>query len=286
MTANFQLVRTAAEVRAFVGACHAQGKKVALVPTMGALHEGHLSLCEVGRQHAQAVVLTIFVNPLQFGPNEDLARYPRQLEVDCELCRARGVDLVFAPGVEEMYPAGFDTHVEPGAVASRWCGASRPGHFRGVATIVLKLLNMAMADVAVFGEKDYQQLQVLRQMAADLNHPTAVLGAPILREPDGLAMSSRNVYLSGDERLRALAISRALTQAQARVQAGARDAQALGLEIAADIAAAGGRVDYAAVVDAATLEPLAQLDRPARALVAAFFGRTRLLDNRTLFPVA
>ena len=279
-----QVVHTISELRSFVRTAQAHGERVALVPTMGALHEGHLSLCEVGRQHAQVIIITIFVNPLQFGPQEDLGRYPRQLAIDCDLCRVRGVDLVFAPDVREMYPDGFQTHVEVGAIAERWCGASRPGHFRGVATIVSKLLNMAMADVAVFGEKDYQQLQVIRRLAADLDHPTTILGAPIAREPDGLAMSSRNIYLDADERHRALAISQALAAAQQRVQAGERDAAALGRAIAEAIAAAGGRIDYAAVVDAATLEPLTLLDRPARVLVAAHFGRTRLLDNCALQP--
>lgn len=279
-----QLVHTIAEMRSFVRGAQARGERVALVPTMGALHEGHLSLCEVGRRHAEVVIVTIFVNPLQFGPQEDLGRYPRQLAIDCDLCSERGVDLVFAPDVREMYPDGFQTHVEVGAIAERWCGASRPGHFRGVATIVTKLLNMAMADVAVFGEKDYQQLQVIRRLAADLDHPTTILGAPIAREPDGLAMSSRNVYLDVDERHRALAISRALAAARQRVLAGERDAEALGRDIAAAISAAGGRIDYAAVVDASSLEPMARLDRPARVLVAAYFGRTRLLDNCALQP--
>ncbi len=257
------------------------GLRLGLVPTMGALHTGHLSLVEIAKQHADLVVVTIFVNPLQFGPSEDLDRYPRTLLSDCQQCHDHGVALVFAPPAAAMYPEGFQTHVEVESISVRWCGASRPGHFRGVATVVAKLLNLALADVAVFGEKDWQQLAVLRRMARDLDHPTRVLGAPIVRDPDGLALSSRNVYLSPQQRSQALVLHRGIEQ----LRQGARQGQDLRLleqQLAQAIEAAGGRVDYAAAVDAETLEPLQTLDRPARALVAAWFGQTRLLDNGAL----
>jgi pantoate--beta-alanine ligase len=258
-----------------------EGRTLGLVPTMGALHAGHLSLVDIAKQHAELAVVTIFVNPLQFGASEDLASYPRTLVSDCEQCAAAGVAAVFAPLPTAMYPQGFQTHVQVEQVSQLWCGASRPGHFRGVATVVAKLLNLAMADVAVFGEKDWQQLAVLRRMALDLDHPTQVLGAPIVRDADGLALSSRNVYLSADERRQALVLSQGLARLGQGAREG-RDLRVLEAEFAQAIELAGGRVDYAAAVDADTLEPLQALNRPGRALVAAWFGGTRLLDNAAL----
>lgn len=257
------------------------GLRLGLVPTMGALHTGHLSLVDIAKQHADLVVVTIFVNPLQFGPSEDLERYPRTLASDCQQCRERGVALVFAPPAAAMYPEGFQTHVEVEHISVRWCGASRPGHFRGVATVVNKLLNLALADVAVFGEKDWQQLAVLRRMARDLDHPTRVLGAPIVRDADGLALSSRNVYLSPQQRSQALVLHHGIQQFRQSARNG-QDLRILEQQFAGNIVEAGGRVDYAAAVDAETLEPLQSLDRPARLLVAAWFGQTRLLDNGPL----
>lgn len=257
------------------------GLRLGLVPTMGALHTGHLSLVEIAKQHADVVVVTIFVNPLQFGPSEDLERYPRNLATDCQQCHNHGVTLVFAPQPTTMYPEGFQTHVEVGQVSSRWCGASRPGHFRGVATVVNKLLNLAWADVAVFGEKDWQQLAVLRRMARDLDHPTRILGAPIVRDPDGLALSSRNIYLSAEQRSQALVLHHGIQALRQGARRG-QDLRRLEDQFAQAIGAAGGKVDYAAAVDAETLEPLLSLDRPARVLVAAWFGQTRLLDNGAL----
>ena len=251
---------------------------------MGALHDGHLSLVDRARQDADAVVVSIFVNPMQFGPKEDFGAYPRQLAADAALCARAGVGLVFAPARAAMYPPGFETHVEVGQLTTRWCGASRAGHFRGVTTVVLKLLNAAMADVAVFGEKDWQQLQAIRRMARDLDHPTAIVGAPIVREADGLAMSSRNAYLTSDDRARALAIARSVQAARIGVAAGVRDADTISDGVARAIESAGGRVDYVAVVDPDSLEPVAAIAAPARLLVAAFFGRTRLLDNIALSP--
>lgn len=268
--------------------CQAQrraGHSLGLVPTMGALHAGHLSLVQIAKQHASLAVVTIFVNPLQFGAHEDLDLYPRTLQSDCAQCAAAGVAAVFAPSATAMYPQGFQTHVEVSEVSQRWCGASRPGHFRGVATVVTKLLNLAMADVAVFGEKDWQQLAVLRRMASDLDHPTRLLGGPIVRDADGLALSSRNVYLTAEQRRQALVLPHGIARLQRQAAQGG-DLQRLQAELAEQIAAAGGRVDYAAAVDAATLEPLQRLDRPGRLLVAAWFGQTRLLDNAALEPLA
>lgn len=282
--AGVAIVRTPTDLRAWTRSQRQAGHSVALVPTMGALHAGHLSLVELAQRHADVVLMSIFVNPLQFGPREDFSAYPRQLLDDCTLASQAGVHAVFTPDRTSMYPPGFQTHVEVEQLTQGLCGASRPGHFRGVTTVVCKLLNLAMADVAVFGDKDWQQLQAIKRMALDLNHPTAILGAPIVREPGGLAMSSRNVYLSADERARAQAIHRALDEMQTQVSAGQHEVATL-LEHARDtITAAGGRIDYAAVCDAEALTPLLQVDRPARALVAAFFGATRLLDNCALVP--
>lgn len=251
-------------------------KRVALVPTMGYLHDGHLALVERARGLADRVVASIFVNPTQFGPNEDLARYPRDEAGDLAKLARAGVDAVFMPTPEVMYPAGFDTYVVPSELASGLCGASRPGHFRGVCTVVCMLFRMTRCDVAVFGEKDYQQLAIIRRMVRDLWLDVDIVGHPIVRDSDGLAMSSRNVYLSGPERERALGLSRALKAMQAKA-AGEREVAAL---LAHGRAALGDvKVDYLDVVDAQSLRPLTQLDRPARALVAAFVGKTRLIDN-------
>lgn len=282
--AGLPVARTAEQLRAWVRDRRAQAQTLGLVPTMGALHAGHVSLVQVARARVDAVILTIFVNPLQFGPTEDFDAYPRQLRADCEKAAQAGVALVFAPDRTAMYPQGFQTHVEVETLTQVLCGASRPGHFRGVTTVVCKLLNLAMADVAVFGEKDWQQLQAIRRMALDLDHPTAIVGAPIVREPGGLAMSSRNAYLSEDERTRAQAIHRGLQTVQDHVRRGIRDSASLLAELKAGIEAAGGRIDYAAIMDPHLLEPLPQVDRPARALVAAWFGPARLLDNLAILP--
>ena len=280
--AGAQVARTPAEVRAWTDKMRAAGKRTALVPTMGALHAGHMTLVDAARAHADAVVVSIFVNPMQFGPKEDFSAYPRPFEHDCALCAAKGVDLIYAPTPATMYPPGFQSHVEVEQLTQGLCGAARPTHFRGVTTVVLKLLNIALADVAVFGEKDYQQLQTLKRMALDLDHPTAILGAPIAREPDGVAMSSRNVYLSAAERQAAPAIVQSLRAAQARVYAGERDAARLVAQISAAQTAAGGRIDYVQIVDPQTLQPIETLEKSARVIVATWFGRARLLDNMDL----
>ncbi len=280
--AGAQVARTPVEVRAWTEKMRAAGKRTALVPTMGALHAGHMTLVDAAREHADAVVVSIFVNPLQFGPKEDFSAYPRPFEHDCALCAAKGVDLIYAPTPATMYPPGFQSHVEVEQLTQGLCGAARPTHFRGVTTVVLKLLNIVLADVAVFGEKDYQQLQTLKRMALDLDHPTAILGAPIAREPDGVAMSSRNVYLSAAERQAAPAIVQSLRAAQARVHAGERDASRLVAQISAAQTAAGGRIDYVQIVDPQTLQPIETLEKTARVIVATWFGRARLLDNMDL----
>lgn len=278
-------VVTAEEVRQALQPVRRDGMTVALVPTMGALHEGHLSLVRAARARADYVVVSIFVNPTQFGPNEDFDAYPRDVPGDLATLEGEDVDLVFTPAVDAMYPAGAETFVEPGALARTLEGAVRPGHFRGVCTIVSKLFNIVEPDLGFFGEKDYQQLAVIRRMVADLDFGVRVFGCPIVRESDGLARSSRNVYLSPDERSHALVLSRALAAAQDLLASGETDAEALRLAVESLIAADEvAELDYAAVVDAESLGELTTVDREARALVAARFGSTRLIDNAALVP--
>jgi pantoate--beta-alanine ligase len=260
---------------------------VGLVPTMGALHEGHLSLIRASRQRCNVTVVTIFVNPKQFGPNEDLDAYPRPLEKDLEACRTEGVDIVFVPSVEEMYPPDSSTDVHVARVSEGLCGAHRPAHFDGVTTVVLKLFNILPADVAFFGEKDYQQLMVIKRMVRDLDVPIEIVGCPIIREPDGLAMSSRNVYLSDEERERARCLSRSLFDAVRRVQSGERTCAELTRRIRQQIETAGpSTIEYIEIVDAETLEPLATVDRPARICLAVRIGQARLIDNIGVDPSA
>ena len=280
---DMRLVHDKREVRRAVRDVHAGGGTVALVPTMGYLHEGHMSLVDRAREMADWVALSVFVNPLQFGPTEDLARYPRDLERDLEMARGRGVDLVFAPGVAEMYPGGEpQVSVIPGALAERMEGAIRPGHFRGVLTVVAKLFGIVTPDVAVFGQKDFQQAALIRRMALDLDQGVRVEVAPIVREPDGLAMSSRNVYLSSDERERALALSRGLGHGRALFAAGERDAEALRAALWEALRVPGIEPEYAEAADPLTLEPVATADSGTVLLVAARVGRTRLIDNAVL----
>ena len=276
------VLRTAAQVRERVRDLHRQGKRLALVPTMGFLHEGHLSLMREGARRADVCAASIFVNPTQFGPTEDLARYPRDEAGDLAKCASAGVSFVWAPELPEVYPAGAQTFVEVEQLQRRWCGEKRPGHFRGVATVVAKLFNVFDPDVAIFGQKDFQQLAVIRRMARDLLMPVEVVGMPIVREADGLAMSSRNVYLSKDERARALGLSRAIKAAAHLHENGEKGGQRLVDAALAELKSVDARVDYVGLVDPETLEPLAVVDGASRMLVAAFIGKTRLIDNGAL----
>lgn len=275
-----EILRTVEAVRQWVGAQRARGRAVHFVPTMGYFHEGHLSLMRRARADNGAVIVSIFVNPLQFGPNEDFAQYPRDFERDCQLAKSVGVEAIFAPDVAEMYPEGFQTEVRVKELSKPLCGKSRPGHFEGVVTVVLKLFQIVMPDRAYFGMKDYQQLRIIQQLVRDLHLPVEIVPCPIVREPDGLAMSSRNVYLSPDARAAAVVLYRSLQWAQAQYAAGKRDAIKLRTGVYEQIAAEPlARIDYVEVVDAETLQPIERIERPALVALAVFFGRARLIDN-------
>ncbi|WP_082701785.1 pantoate--beta-alanine ligase [Novosphingobium sp. FSW06-99] len=284
-----QTVSTRAELGKSVAMLKSGGKTLALVPTMGALHEGHLTLVRRARACADRVAVSIFVNPLQFGVNEDLDAYPRQLAQDQRLLRAAGVDLLWAPGVAEMYPDGFATTVSVQGLDRVLCGMHRPGHFDGVATVVLKLFNQVCPDVALFGEKDWQQLTIIRRMARDLDlafpRAEAIIGVPTVREPDGLALSSRNRYLSQAERASATTLNRAMRVAVAAILAGDPVGPVLDQVRRTLLAAGFDRIDYADLRSAETLDDLAQWHGgAARLLVAAHIGRTRLIDNMAIEP--
>ncbi len=284
MSMALKLLRGVEEARQLSIDAHRRGDRLALVPTMGYLHDGHAALFRKAKGAADRVVATIFVNPTQFGPNEDLSRYPRDLSGDLRKCEAAGIEAVFAPEATEIYPRGFQTFVEVTEVSRGLCGERRPGHFRGVATVVAKLLCVFRPHVAVFGEKDYQQLQVVRRLNLDLNLGSEILSVPTVRDPDGLAMSSRNAYLSPSERARALSLSSSLRRAQQLARDGVHEARELLNAMREELERAQLREDYVAIVDAETLAPLERLapSRPARALVAAFVGSTRLIDNAAL----
>jgi pantoate--beta-alanine ligase len=275
-------VRTVAEMREHVRAWKAAGQRVAVVPTMGALHDGHLSLVRLAQQHAQRVIATVFVNPKQFAPHEDFDAYPRGEAVDAEKLASVGCDLMFAPNAAEMYAPGFSTLVSVSGVSEPLEGAARPQFFGGVATVVAKLFIQSQADVAVFGEKDYQQLQVVRRMARDLDIPVEIIGAPTARAEDGLALSSRNAYLSVQERAAAVALPTAMKAAAAAVAAGARIDEAEQAAVAALKAAGFGQIDYVEVREAGDLSRLGPgpiAGAAGRILVAAWLGKTRLIDN-------
>jgi pantoate--beta-alanine ligase len=269
-----------------MGHCRRAPGPVVLVPTMGALHAGHTALIDRARALAGprgTVVVSIFVNPTQFGPNEDFSRYPRTLAADRALCARHGADAIFHPTAEAMYPGGYSTYVEEGTVSARLCGASRPGHFRGVCTVVLQLLHIVAPAVAVFGLKDYQQCAVIRRMVRDLHLPVRIVAVPTVREPDGLALSSRNRYLTAEERAQAPVLRRALLAARAQFRAGERDAAKLRRTLVSTIATAPlARLDYAEIADAESLAAVKTIARPAVAALAVFFGRTRLIDNLEL----
>lgn len=277
-----KVLASSAQTYAFIDQLRMQGKRVGVVPTMGALHEGHLSLVRRAKQECDVAIATIFVNPAQFGPNEDFQKYPRTLEGDLDQLRSSGCDVVFTPTNDQMYPSGHTTFVDPPIVANDWEGKIRPGHFRGVATIVLKLFQIIPAHVGYFGRKDYQQVAVIRAMVRDLNLQIAIEACETIREPDGLAMSSRNRYLSAEERHRALGLSRALRAGQALIEQGCTSGlvveQAMQSEL---ISAPVDSIDYAALVHPETLERVESIGGPVVGIIAARVGSTRLIDNAT-----
>jgi pantoate--beta-alanine ligase len=275
-----QIIKTAVEMNAWALEALRAGKSVGFVPTMGALHAGHGALIERAVNENAAAVVSIFVNPTQFGPNEDFSRYPRPFEADAKLCADAGVDCIYAPEPAEMYAPDARTWVEVGGLADHLCGLSRPGHFRGVATVVAKLLNIVRPTRAYFGKKDAQQLRIIEVLARDLNLGVEIVPCEIVREADGLAMSSRNRYLSAEERQEALVLNRTLTYFEERVAAGERDAMKLLGEMAEKIEAAhGAEIDYVAIVDANTLEDVSEIKGEILAALAVKFGTTRLIDN-------
>jgi pantoate--beta-alanine ligase len=274
-----QIIRQLPGLRERTKLIRESGKSLALVPTMGALHEGHMALVELAKRHADHVIVSIFVNPRQFGANEDLDKYPRAEAADAARLAEAGVTVLWMPPVSEVYPDGFATRVLVEGLADTLCGAARPGHFEGVTTVVAKLFNQARPDIAVFGEKDWQQLVIIRRMARDLDMDVEIVGMPILRDGDGLALSSRNAYLSAGERQTALSLPRTLAETAQAIRKGAGIPAALADAKTAMLAAGFSSIDYVALVDAASLEPLAARDREGRLLAAARIGSTRLIDN-------
>ncbi|WP_165251882.1 pantoate--beta-alanine ligase [Adlercreutzia sp. ZJ304] len=275
-----RIVSSIAEVKDAVAQWRTSGHAVALVPTMGYLHAGHESLMDAARAACDKVVVSVFVNPIQFGPNEDYDSYPRDLDHDAAICETHGVDLIFHPEVQEMYPEGFATYVSADALAETLCGASRPGHFRGVCTVVNKLFNIVQPNMAFFGQKDAQQLAIIKRMVRDLNMNVQVVGCPIVREEDGLAKSSRNTYLSTEERQAALVLSRAVKKGYAAVEAGERNAAKL-KQLMADVLSAEplARIDYLEVVDGLTMQPIDTINESVLVAMAVYIGNTRLIDN-------
>ncbi|MBM3305927.1 MAG: pantoate--beta-alanine ligase [Candidatus Aminicenantes bacterium] len=268
------------EMKALAGEWKAAGRTIGFVPTMGYLHEGHLSLVRASKERCEATVVSIFVNPAQFGPSEDFQRYPRDLAKDSATLEREGVDVLFVPAAEAVYPPGYKTYVEVRDLQDRLCGRTRPGHFRGVATIVLKLFNIVRPDVAFFGAKDAQQTVTIEKMARDLDLDVEIAVCPVVREPDGLAMSSRNVYLSPDERAAARVLSKSLAEAERLIREGERDASRVAARVKDIIAGEPlARLDYAEIVEAGTLEPVAEVRGDTLILLAVYIGRTRLIDN-------
>lgn len=278
-----QTVRDIGQLGSALVALRAGGHRVALVPTMGALHAGHLALVEEARKQADRVVATIFVNPLQFGEGEDLDRYPRREAEDRQALEQAGCDLLWMPTPEQIYPAGFSTTVSVAGLSRRWEGEARPGHFDGVTTVVAKLLTSVRPDVAVFGEKDFQQLAIIRRMTTDLNLGVTIVGVPTVRDEDGLALSSRNAYLSSEERAQALALPRSLAEAARQIEDGAPVDNTLEQARVALEKAGFSTIDYVALVDGSSLEPIGEASEDARLIAAARIGKTRLIDN---IPVA
>ncbi len=282
-----QVVRTVDAIRELVSAARADGCSIGLVPTMGALHHAHVSLMDAARRDCDFTVVSVFVNPTQFGPNEDYERYPRDEAADLSTCRSAGVDAVFLPAVGEMYAPEAVTAVRVAGLTSGLCGAFRPGHFDGVATVVAKLLNIVQPDRAYFGEKDAQQLAVIRRVVIDLDMPTEVVGCPTVREESGLAVSSRNAYLSSAERVRAQSLYAALQAGRARILSGERDAESVIGTMRSVIDPAGSaKVDYVSIVEPATMQPVARIEDPVLLALAVRIGGTRLIDNLTVDPSA
>jgi pantoate--beta-alanine ligase len=279
-----QTIRDIAALRKAVAILKKDGARMALVPTMGALHAGHMALVAEAKKHAEHVVASIFVNPAQFGPNEDLSRYPRQEAADAAMLEAEGCAILWAPDAATVYPEGYATNISVAGVSEGLDGAARPGHFDGVATVVAKLFNQVLPDVALFGEKDYQQLAVIRRMVRDLDLDIGIIGVPTQRDADGLALSSRNAYLSEGERVAARALPRALGEAAGAIMDGGDVEEALAAARAKLEQAGFAPIDYAALCDAETLEPVTRLNRPARILAAARLGTTRLIDNLPVLP--
>ena len=278
-----EIFRTAADLQKFALAAKRSGKIIGLVPTMGYLHAGHASLIDIARKKADIVIVSIFVNPTQFGPTEDLDKYPRDFEHDLELCTQHGADVIYAPAPEAMYEADASTWVEEVKLSKVLCGVSRPIHFRGVTTVVAKLFNLTLPDIAVFGEKDAQQLLVIKRMVRDLNFPVEIIAAPLVRQNDGLALSSRNRYLSDTERSNALVLSQSLYAARGAIESHGLEGIDLIIEAMKEkITAAGGRVDYVEALDTANLEPPAADTKEILLALAVFFGTTRLIDNQII----
>ncbi|WP_439952606.1 pantoate--beta-alanine ligase [Desulfonema ishimotonii] len=280
-----KIITTAKEMQAFSRRASAEGKTIAFVPTMGFLHEGHLSLVREAGRHGDEVVVSIFVNPSQFAPGEDFDSYPRSFEKDCELARKAGATVIFNPRADDLYGPNYQTRVNLEMLPQHLCGISRPTFFRGVATVVTKLFNIVRPQIAVFGEKDYQQLLVIRQMVRDLNFDIEIIGGALVREPDGLAMSSRNNYLSPDERRQALSLSQSLRKAREQVESGVTDAQRI-MDTAREIITAqpDAVIDYIAICDPEILDEMTCIDRPALMALAVRIGKTRLIDNMMLTP--
>ena len=279
-----RVIREKAELREAVAALKADGGTIAFVPTMGALHAGHMALVEEARRHARHVAASIFVNPTQFGPDEDLSRYPRREASDAAMLEAAGCAILWAPDAATMYPEGYATSIHVAGVSEGLCGASRPGHFDGVATVVAKLFGQVQPDVALFGEKDFQQLAVIRRMVADLDLPVRIVGVPTQRDADGLALSSRNLYLSEAERRAARALPRALGEAAQAIADGHEPSEAVAAAREALARAGFGPIDYVELRDSTTLAPIEAPLRPARLLAAAWIGGTRLIDNLPVAP--
>nr|WP_245542846.1 pantoate--beta-alanine ligase [Thermodesulfobacterium hveragerdense] len=280
-----EVIKTIPEMKAKVKELKSRGYKIGFVPTMGYLHEGHLSLVRKAKSLADKVVVSIFVNPLQFGPKEDFREYPRDLERDLSLLEKEEVDVVFVPSAEEMYPSDYQTYVEVVNLTDKLCGAFRPGHFKGVTTVVLKLFNIIQPDIAVFGEKDYQQLLVIKQMVKDLNLDIEIVGSPTVREPDGLAMSSRNIYLSPKERESALSLNRALELAERLVKEGEKNPEKIKKTLFEFLRMHPYLiVQYIEIVDPETLDPIEVIEKPVVCAIAAYVGKARLIDNKLIEP--